>query len=220
MSSTNYKLLIEKFGYRAAFKVLRYSLWNKLGFYKELQGMTVTMETLDPSYLEGPESYEYRFLAENELREMAKDGTQGISDSFLDRVLPKGDTCFAIIDGDKVVSYGWYSDQPTHITPQLVLYFDKSWIYMYKGYTMNEYRGQRLHAIGMARALQAFTQKGYKGIISYVETSNFPSLRSCDRMGYKNFGRVKIKKITGDFSIKTQSACGPFGFTVKLAGRD
>jgi hypothetical protein len=216
MSFKNYQLLAKKFGYGAVSHALKYSLINKFTFYKELQGLTVTMETLDPRYLEIDEKYTCRFLTKEELHAYARDEANQITTQFLDETLPKGDFCYAILEGDVLASYGWYSDKPTHISSDLKLVFDPSWIYMYKGYTLPAYRGQRLHAIGMARSLQAFTEKGYKGIISYVETNNFPSLRSCDRMGYKNFGRIKIIKKGGGYQITPESACAAYNFSVEV----
>ncbi len=130
-------------------------------------------------------------------------------------MLPKGDYCYAILDGEKLASYGWYSTKPTSINPELVLYFNDQWVYMYKGYTHPGYRGQRLHAIGMAKALEAFTKKGFKGLISYVETNNFASLKSVYRMGYRNFGKVRILKIFGRYFIKSDEGCSAYDFTVK-----
>jgi len=43
-----------------------------------------------------------------------------------------------------------------------VLHFDQAWTYMYKGYTVPAYRGKRLHAVGMCRALRAFTEEARK----------------------------------------------------------
>lgn len=205
----------QKFGLAAVSYCSFYRLMNRLTFYKVLQGMTVTMDTLDPKYLQGNEKYTYQFLDKEQLRFYANEPGNQISHDFLDRALSKGDHCYAILDGDKLASYGWYSDQPTFITSQLVLHFDPSWIYMFKGYTNPAYRGQRLHAVGMARALQAFSERGYKGIISYVETNNYASLRSVYRMGYRNFGRVSILKLFNHYHVSTEQACNDYSFTVK-----
>ncbi|NOG43914.1 MAG: GNAT family acetyltransferase [Calditrichaeota bacterium] len=209
------KLTKEKFGYPALYHSIKYSCINKLHFYKELQGMTVTMDSLDPKYLEGNEKYTYRFLTNEELKEYSKDENNFISPEFLEHAIEKGDYCYAVLDGDVLASYGWYSAKPTEINEELSLHFDDSWIYMFKGYTSLDYRGQRLHAIGMARSLKAFAEKGFKGIISYVETNNYASLRSCERMGYKNFGKVCIKKTRRGFRINPEESCAEYSFTVK-----
>jgi ribosomal protein S18 acetylase RimI-like enzyme len=209
------KLIKKKFGWKGVSHALKYSALNKFTFYKELQGMIVTMETLDPKYLNGNPAYVHGFLDEAQLRQFSKDSETQITDVFLDRVLPKGDRCYAIMDGGRLAAYGWYSTKPTNINKELVLHFDPHWVYMYKGYTHPDYRGQRLHAIGMAKALEAFTKEGYKGLISYVETNNFASLRSVFRMGYRNICKVRIFKGLGSYHITTEPECEKYQFTVK-----
>ena len=215
MTLNELKLIKEKFGWKGVIHALKYSALNKFTFYKELQGMIVTMETLDPKYLKGNPAHVHAFLDEAQLYEFAQNPETQITDAFLDRVLPKGDRCYAILDGDKLAAYGWYSTKPTNINKELVLHFDPQWVYMYKGYTHPNYRGQRLHAIGMAKALEAFTNEGCKGLISYVETNNFASLRSVFRMGYRNICKVRIFKGLGKYHITTEPECEKYQFTVK-----
>ncbi len=215
MKLEDLKRIKKGFGYRGVIHALRYSAVNKIIFYRQLQGMIVTMETLNPKYLKGNDAYTHTFLNEQQLRRYGKDPQTEMSETFLNRVLPKGDRCFAILDGETLASYGWYSTKPTAINPELDLYFDDRWVYMFKGYTHPSYRGQRLHAIGMAKALEAFTKEGYKGLISYVATNNFASLKSVYRMGYVNIGKVKIYRIFGKFIIKADEGCEKYKFTVK-----
>ncbi|MDB4995287.1 MAG: Acetyltransferase family, partial [Myxococcaceae bacterium] len=118
--------------------------------------------------------------------------------------LADGDCCYGILDGDTLASYGWYSKRPTMMTDDLRFHFDPDYVYMFKGFTLPAYRGKRLHAIGMARALAAYAELGSKGILSYVESNNFASLRSCRRMGYDDIGTIVISKLGGrHYSFET-----------------
>ncbi|MHB2147441.1 GNAT family N-acetyltransferase [Calditrichota bacterium LG25] len=215
MTREDLKRIKDEFGMHGVFHALEYSLINKISFYKELQGMIVTMQTLNPKYLRGNPNYEHRFLNADEVKKYAADPETQLTEKFLERAFKKGDRCFAILDGDFLASYGWYSTQPTPINQHLVLYFDPQWVYMYKGYTHPRYRGQRLHAVGMAKALKAVTGEGFKGLISYVETNNFASLRSVYRMGYINIGKVKIFRIMGKYKIQSDKECAQYHFTVR-----
>jgi hypothetical protein len=86
---------------------------------------------------------------------------------------------------------------------------------MYKGFTDSRYRGQRLHAIGMTRALEHYLSKGFGGIVSYVESTNFDSLKSCFRMGYRVFGSIYVVRIFGrDFAFSSPG-CRRFDFRVE-----
>jgi hypothetical protein len=94
----------------------------------------------------------------------------------------------------------------------MFLHFDENRIYMYKGFTPEKYRGQRLHAIAMARALVAYRAKGYKGFVSYVEWNNFSSLKSCYRMGYSDFGNIYLVKLFGKYRTYAGAGCARYRF--------
>ena len=141
-----------------------------------------------------------RMLQASDLRSHARDPESGLSQAFLNRAGP--DRCVAFFEGDTLTSYGWYAERPTPITEvdgSLVLHFDPAYVYMYNGFTRPAYRGRRLHAVGMAAALVRYTREGKRGIVSYVDSSNYASLRSCMRMGYERFGRVLFVKLGGRY---------------------
>ncbi|KAA1193383.1 GNAT family N-acetyltransferase [Pseudohalioglobus sediminis] len=219
MDFSLYKDNFSRFGLAKGSYSLAYAGTNKLFYFKVLQGMTITMEDLDPKFLDIDERFSCGFLTPEELRLFAEDESCEMPPSFVEDALSRGDQCFGIKEGEVLASYGWYSVIPTPISDELELHFNGDWTYMYKGYTRSSHRGQRLHAVGMALALEAFTKQGAKGLISYVETSNYRSLHSCERMGYRNFGKVTIAKPFGKYIIRAQKACTPYGFYVKqIAG--
>lgn len=177
----------------------------------------MTAEHVDPSFLVCPTPYRPEFLNETMLRAFAQDPATGLSVEFLDEALTKGDECYGILDGDgQLAAYDWYARSPTYIDPpNLKLFFSDQYIYMYKGYTDPRHRGKRLHALGMAGALNHYKQLGYQGLISYVESNNFSSLKSCRRMGYLAFGDIGLIKIFGRYFITTSAGCQPFGFRIE-----
>jgi hypothetical protein len=128
--------------------------------------------------------------------------------------LGRGDACYGILDGECVASYGWYSHEPTKISHDLWLHFDRAYVYRYKGLTLEPYRGRRFHAITMARTLEAWHARGYRGMVAYVEANNLSSLKSVYRLGYVTFGRVFILTILGRHFIFNSPGCKAFGFRV------
>jgi hypothetical protein len=206
-----------RFGFKKLLYDLNYKFLERLFSYSKIQGMTLTMSSIDPLYLNPDNGYEYRFLTETELREYAKDPGNQINIKFLEDALDKKNKCYGIIDQGRLAGYGWYSKNNTKINDELVLCFNKSWVYMYSGYTKPPYRGQRLHAIGMGKAMEEFSSKGAKGLISCVDTNNYRSLQSVNRLGYRNFGKISAFKIFGKFRIKAENGCHPYGFTLKVA---
>ena len=176
----------------------------------------VWIERPDPAFLEPHGRYTPLFIPEKMIRDFAKDPATGLSASFADEALSKGDECFGFLDGETLAAYGWYSSRPTRIDPpDLLLRFGGEYVYMYNGFTHPRHRGQRLHAIGMTLALQAYLSRGRKGLVSYVESNNFDSLKSCRRMGYAEFGSVYVMKVAGRYLTRSTRGCRRFGFRVE-----
>ena len=157
-----------------------------------MKAVELTVDTLDKEFLDLPTGMTGGFLDEAGLRTLATDPKHDLDDDFLRDVLAKGDLCYAIFDGDKLAAYGWYARGPTRISPSLVLHFDPAFAYMYKGLPLPAYRGKRLHAVGMARALVGLERTGAQGIVSYIESNNFASRKSCERLGYRDVGTIYV----------------------------
>jgi hypothetical protein len=191
---------------------------NRLVYFRVLRA--VGIETPDPKALERRPRYAYGFLSQALVLAFAGDPQYEMNERFLREALGKGDRCYGIVHGDALASYGWYSTKPTvALTEDLELRFDPRYVYMYKGFTHEGYRGQRLHAAGMAQALQEYREEGSRGLVSYVESNNFSSLKSCYRMGYVAFGHVVVLRAGGRYFIAASRGCRERGFDLAPLAR-
>lgn len=133
-----------------------------------------------------------RFLNADELARAAEDPTNDLDAETIHR-LDRGDRCFGIFDGNRIAAYGWYalnSIEPEHCFG-FGMSFPKDAAYMYKGFTHRDYRGKRLHALGMGLAVEALSKTdGVTWLVSTVDWTNAASLKSCQRIGYERLGRV------------------------------
>jgi hypothetical protein len=201
------------FGAGAALHDLQLRALNRIVPVQVLRGMTCVLDETDPRLMRAPE-YEARFARREELLRAAADPDLAgeMSAEFVESALARGDECFALFDRGRVAAFGWYSNQPTAIGGDLVLRFDPSWVYMYKGYTLPTYRGKRLHGVGMTLALRAYTGRGARGLISYVKSSNFQSLRSTEKMGFRIFGDIYVLRALGRVLTWATPGCQPYRF--------
>ncbi|HVY45686.1 MAG TPA: hypothetical protein VHB21_07395 [Minicystis sp.] len=207
--------IADKYGLGAAAHDVAVRAVNKLGHFEILHAMVLTMDTLDRSYLEGP-GFTWGFLGEAALLDKARAEGADLDEAFVRDAMAHGDRCYAALDGDTLASYGFYSTRPTPIDEHAVLHFDPAYAYMYKGFTRPAYRGKRLHGIGMARATAELVAEGKRGLVSYVRSNNFASLRSCYRLGYRDFGRIVLASF-GDVRRAWASAgCKRFGFRAEV----
>jgi len=206
----------KSFGRRAAFHELQHRIVNRLMPFQVLKGMIATADGIDQSLLDAGD-LNTRFVSRDELiaATAVPEVAEEMSADFIERATAQGDECYGIFDGRQLVSFGWYSNQPTQISDDLTLCFDRAWMYMYKGYTLRSHRGKRLHGVGMSLALHAYTKRGSRGLISYVRSTNFQSLRSTERMGYQIFGEIYIAHAAKRPLIWATPGCAAYDFRVE-----
>jgi hypothetical protein len=202
---------ISRYGAGAALYDLQCRIINRVARFDVLKAMSVSVPDVPSAEMFDAPGFDARFVSPPELEAAARAGTHDLTPEFLDRAIRRGDRCYGIFEGGTLASYGWYAQQPTQIDKHYLLHFDPDYTYMFKGYTLGAYRGKRLHAIGMCRALRAFTEEGKKGLVSYVASNNFASLRSVARMGYQIFGHLYLAR-AGEHAIAFASGgCLPYG---------
>ena len=171
---------------------------SRLLAVKVLQIVSITRDRLDARYLELDGRFDAGFMEVGQLADyVATHPELEMDGAFVRDAYARGDLCYAIADRGEIVSYGWYSTRPTAIVDGLNFHFEPSYTYMYRGYTRPDHRGQRLHAIGMSRALDAVSQRGLAGLVSFVERTNSASLRSVYRMGYGQVAKFAVMSAHG-----------------------
>ncbi|PYN35234.1 MAG: GNAT family acetyltransferase [Candidatus Rokuibacteriota bacterium] len=209
---------LARYGASAALHDIGCHAVNVIAEFQILRGMTARLRDInDPSLFDAP-GFHGRFVSSGELAERYE-GAHELSSAFLLEASLRGDRCYALFEGDALASYGWYSNLPSPIDEHFVLHFARVYTYMYKGYTLPAYRGMRLHAVGMCRALREFTAEGKAGLISYVQSNNFASLRSVARMGYRIFGEVYLLRVGGRRLTYATKSCRDYDFRVEPTAR-
>jgi hypothetical protein len=189
---------------------------NRVMVLKILRLMSI--ERANPAFAACPAGYRAMFLTEPMLRDFGRDAVNEMPEAFLDEALAKGDECFGLLAQGRLAAYGWYSSGPTRIDPpDLILHPGGRHIYMYKGFTHVKHRGRRLHAIGMTLALQDYLKRGFNGLVSYVESNNFNSLKSTVRMGYEIFGTIAVLKAFGVHCTRASAGCRARGVRLEPA---
>jgi hypothetical protein len=204
-------------GVGATFHDLACRAVNRVAFFQILRAMAVRITDVHNQRFFDAPGLDARFVAEDELHNLACAAENQISPEFLRCAVDRGDRCYALFDRGALAAYGWYADVPTPIDDHFILSFDRGWTYMYKGYTLPKYRGRRLHAVAKCKALRALTQQGSLGLISCVSSNNFASLHSAARMGYRIFGDVYLLGAAGRFFAYTRGGWPAYGLRVEAA---
>ena len=196
--------------YRYVIYVMYRILERSLGF-KALRGVLLAMDTVDPVYLERHPVLYGDSVRGSDLQRLVDERIDLPAD-FIGIASERGDWCYVYRDGDNIASYGWYTTQACPVVDNVVIHFSPSYVYMYKAFTDPAFRGQRLHAYGMAHALKKAVNEGHEGLIGYVEAHNAPSLKSALRLGYRIFGTCFLIRVLGHaFTLRTPG-CRKYGF--------
>ena len=182
---------------------------NRFVYLKTLE--CIVIERLDPGAAILPAHLDCVRLEGTSLSLFSRVKENELPEEFVRDALARGDECYAVVDGNTLASYHWYSKTPALFNRDLSLYFDPQYVCMYKGFTAKPYRGQRLHGMGMILALNEYHNQGFKGLVAYVESNNFDSLKSCHRMGYKTCGYMRVLRLAGRYFIQTGQGCSDYG---------
>jgi hypothetical protein len=150
----------------------------------ELDGLKIGLDA-DPKF-------EFRFLAAGEVASFAEEASNDLDGQMVERAAGGRDLCFAALCDGRLAAYGWYALDAIEAEHNfgVAMSYPSDVAYMYKGFTHPDFRGARLHGIGMGRALRELGQFGVSRLVSTVGWTNEASMKSCDRLGYERLGRI------------------------------
>jgi hypothetical protein len=188
---------------------------NRAFFLRVLRCMK--LDSVNPAFLAPISNYQGRFITRAELDQFADRREWELSRDFLDEAFGKGDQCYGFFRDGVLAAYQWYATTPTQTGWRgLVASFNRDYVYMYKGFTHPEHRGRRLYPAGVTAAFNHYLSKGYKGILSIVESNNFASLNSCYRMGYADFGKVRVVGIFDRCVLRADASCSAYDLRLAM----
>jgi|KBSSwiStaDraftv2_1062776.scaffolds.fasta_scaffold04060_7 hypothetical protein len=162
---------------------------NQLATVSILDCFHLRREDINTALTNAGGQYECRFLAPPEMIPVA-DRCEAPLNRILHEAVARGDAAYAIFDGPRLASIGLYAERPTPIMTDLVVSFDPPERYMYRGYTLPDYRGQRLHALGILRAALELFDRDVPQLVTVCERTNYPATISVLRMGWQPSGTI------------------------------
>ncbi len=135
--------------------------------------------------LDLPDDTQMRFLTPAEVELFAQDPANDFAESHVEKAQAGTDLCFAALIDGRLASYGWYTLGRAFAIGDhdLLMRGPSNAAYMHSGFTHPDFRGRRLHGIGMGRALKALSERGVNALLSDVNWANRASLKSCVRPG-------------------------------------
>jgi hypothetical protein len=177
----------------SAILYVAYRMANGIVIMLVFQVVTLELGDIDGSLVTDWDD-RWRFLHLAELWRFAEqDPSLELDVSFLSAAFGRGDRCYGFVENGVLGAYIWYATRPAPVSEWLTAHFRRDYIYMYKAFTAKAFRGRRLFSTGAAQAFQDLVGDGsYKGIISYIEVNNQPSLKALKRIGFKAVGKTIV----------------------------
>lgn len=134
--------------------------------------------------------FEFRWLTSAEVCAYAADPANDLDAAMAAHLEQSGHYCLAVLKGSVLASYSWYalhSISPEH-SLGTGLTFPTDSVYFYKAFTRPEYRGRGLHPAALQYAAAFFKARSISRLIAIVECANWPSLRSHEKLGFRQAG--------------------------------
>lgn len=180
---------VRHLGLRRSLLRSTYVAANKLFALSILDCMEIGPGEPNDELLGAAADYECRFLEAGEVdslcRDLEPEGRRSAS-----AAIGRGDQCFGVLDGGRLANIGFYASGPTPILGDLVVGFEPPARYMHGAFTAPEYRGRRLHGAGVVAALIALFERGVPRLVTVYERTNYRSMVSAQRMGWRNRGAM------------------------------
>jgi hypothetical protein len=151
--------------------------------------MYLRPEHVNRSLVEPGGSYSGRFLEPEEVARFARD-LDAPGERVLLHAIERGDACYAVLEGERLANVGFYSSKATPLLNDLLVKFEEPSWYMYGAYTPKAYRGHKLHGRGVVGACLEFFDQGAPIVVSGYERTNYRSMVSAYRMGWKPCGSI------------------------------
>lgn len=176
---------------RALWSFLYYSA-NSIFQFRRFEIIYLTRDFLAPLDVAKYTDHSSRLATEDDLEKMRADGTWDLSEDLIDG-FRRGDRCLLSFVGGKLAGYTWVhvAGRPKLI-PGLQISIPEDYGYNFAGFTLPEFRGCGLQPYRHHEILKHPEWDAKKGMIGYVECTNWSSRRGQTKSGYQNLGYLTL----------------------------
>jgi hypothetical protein len=132
--------------------------------------------------------------------------------AFAADALARGDRCFGIFNGQRLLWYCWYARGPAPVFDGMNAAVDFPFLYVYNAHTDDGYRARRLHSLGSQASGRFFAREGYRAFTAYIEATNLPPLIASRRMGERFVGFAIVRRTARSVRWFATPGCKRAGF--------
>jgi GNAT superfamily N-acetyltransferase len=164
-----------------------------------------SVPSVPPSMLRG--HADVRFATADDLEALAQ-----LQDkrALFEHRFGEGDRCVvALVDG-RVIGYEWFSDGPVHRETgwDYPIAVPRGYVYAYDAYIDPAFRNTGVWLRFKAYLAEWMTARGKRGVLTFVDYGNWPSLRTHLRFGFQPTESVLALRIAGLRLFRKMRAIG------------
>ena len=211
----NVKDEASRVGYGRALERALYDTANKVVCLRRLEIIHLTRDNLVPLDPAKHAHTTSRLATESELCAMQAEGkaegTWDLSDELLEG-FRAGDRCLLSFVGGKLAGYTWVhtAGRPL-IYPGLRISIPEDYAYNFAGFTLPEFRGYGLQPYRHHEILSRPEWRGRKGMIGFVQATNWSSRRGQSKSGYQPLGSMILVGTQQRYTVLLSSELVKFG---------
>ena len=184
--------------------------------FVEFRSYRILVRPLSGSHTEDlPGGIEATELTEAEAHSLSGNHDYDLDQSFLKAAFAKPDRAFALWQDTHLAHYVFFSTAPTPIEPGLILTLAEKQTYLYKAYSVPKFRGRRLNELGVQLALGKLENPAIL-CVALVLSTNWPSLHSFRRLGFRPCGNIRILGWKGSLHAWVSNSAHSLGLSVKI----
>lgn len=152
----------------------------------------INTRTMDPDVTvpEPPPGYSVRRLTDADYQAAMGNPELDLDEDFVTAARRQGHFCVGAFHHQDLVSYVWRAFSPTAINARYTLIFDEPNRYGYKAMTLPAHRGKHLQNVISLFSDRLCHELGRSEAVAFIETHNYPSLRSDARRGNRHVGWI------------------------------
>ncbi|GAB1269175.1 hypothetical protein NBRC116493_24280 [Aurantivibrio infirmus] len=166
---------VQRWGFR---RFLYAAILWRVGAWLRFSYVFVRELESDPKLPPLSEGRVVRLASIDELLTAAQDPILDLDRDFVTAAVARGEQCSAVFQGDQIIAYAWEATRATPHTNFVTVCFEKPYRYRFNAFTHPAFRQQNLQHIISLYTDPMFIKQGYRYVISFIETHNYPSVSS------------------------------------------
>jgi hypothetical protein len=184
--------LRSRFGIVRTLQHVAFRLINKIICFNCLHIIVLNRENLKPLDPNKTSRLSTKIATLEDLKEMVNQGCWDLPPKTFE-YFNRGDSCLLSYIDNKLAGYTWVLGDKCHaVMEDIKLSMPNGYLYNWAGFTLPEYRGYGLQSFRHHELLNHPRWRDKKGLVGYVNQTNYRSKRGQVKGGYERVGKVYI----------------------------